>query len=419
MFQSALQSEIVRVGLITGTGALIGWTLDMTMPGLLVGLVCSQIVSMKLAADFFRWTESPRNTPVESGLIGYATDRLIRNERRLKKRIEELKHQLRRYADGIEALEDGVITLTSTGNINTYNSAAQRMFRLYPDDIGQHVNNLIRAPLFVQYFNKGDFAKALQFDLRSATYLVQISEFGAEQKVMLIRDITERRRVEVMRKHFVADVSHELRTPLTVINGYLEMLQDAEVPPPVNRALDQMLSQSQRMTLLVNDLIELSRLESASTERPGEWFNLRDICEQTIAQLQNFRQGGVLVLRDSEDIEVEGYPDEMRTVLQNLLTNALKYGGDGEVSLRLQRTPRGLRLSVTDHGPGIPAEHIGRLTERFYRVDNSRDSETGGSGLGLAIVKHALEHLDSEIHVESTPGIGSTFSFVVPEYRIR
>ena len=187
----------------------------------------------------------------------------------------------------------------------------------------------------------------------------------------------------------------------------------------VNRALDQMLSQSQRMTLLVNDLIELSRLESASTERPGEWFNIREICQQTLSQLQNYREGGVLTLVDGEPVEVEGYPDEMRTVMVNLVTNALKYGGDGEVVVRLKKTMRGLKISVTDHGPGIPAEHLGRITERFYRVDDSRDSTTGGSGLGLAIVKHALEHLDTELQIESTPGAGSTFSFIVPQYRVR
>ncbi|MAR01582.1 MAG: phosphate regulon sensor histidine kinase PhoR [Oceanospirillaceae bacterium] len=419
MFQSALQSEISRIVLISGTGALIGWTGDMTLYGFLTGLIISQLFSVKLAADFFRWTTSRDSPPVENGLIGYATDRLIRRERRLQAHIAELLHQLRRYNDGIEALQDGVITLGSRGHINTYNSAAQRMFRLHPDDIGQHINNLIRAPLFVQFFNQGEFTKALQFDYRSATFLVQVSEFGADQKVMLLRDVTERKRVEVMRKHFVADVSHELRTPLTVINGYLEMLQDAEVPAHVHRAHEQMLSQSQRMTLLVNDLIELSRLESASTERPGEWFNIREICQQTLSQLQNYREGGVLTLVDGEPVEVEGYPDEMRTVMVNLVTNALKYGGDGEVVVRLKKTMRGLKISVTDHGPGIPAEHLGRITERFYRVDDSRDSTTGGSGLGLAIVKHALEHLDTELQIESTPGAGSTFSFIVPQYRVR
>ena len=277
---------------------------------------------------------------------------------------------------------------------------------------------MIRHPLFVRYFDQGDFREALQFDMRKFSLQLQITEFGYEQKVMLVRDVTERKRVESMRQNFIADVSHELRTPLTVLNGYLEMMSDMELPSSMNKAIYQMDSQSKRMTMLVNDLIELSKLESVSSERKGEWFSFTQLCHEVIDQLRDFAEGHI-IMDDRAKAEVEGFPDEIRSILTNLLTNALKYGGGKDVTLKIHTSMKGLKVSVIDQGDGIPAEHINRITERFYRVDESRESEIGGSGLGLAIVKHALEHHDATLQIDSVVGEGSTFSFVIPTYRVR
>ncbi|MDF1763745.1 MAG: phosphate regulon sensor histidine kinase PhoR [Oleibacter sp.] len=430
MHQGALQREILRVAVIVGAGLAAGWSIEYPLYGLLVGLVISQIFSIKNADTLFRWSYRSGPAPHDSGLVGYAADRIQRRENQLKGRIVQQATQIQRINQGIESLVDGVVILNNEGYIANFNAAAIKMLRLQKGDRGQHIKNFIRVPQFVRYFDAADFTEPLQFELRHLSLQIQLTESGTDQKIVLIRDVTERKRVETMRQNFIADVSHELRTPLTVINGYLEMLSEAELPSAVQKAIGHMDSQSRRMTAIVNDLIELSKLESASSERGGQWFDIAHMCNEVIDSLQNFQYSKAdsgdasdkqnhIRLQSTNNAEVEGFPDEMRSVLTNLITNALKYGQDSEVIVELTFSLKGLRVSVKDKGIGIPQDHISRITERFYRVDESRESDIGGSGLGLAIVKHALEHHDSALIIESTVGVGSTFSFVIPAFRAR
>jgi len=418
LHQGALQREILRTAVITGAGVAIGWSVDQTLYGVLAGLTAAQIVSIRSANTLYRWSYRKGQPPQDSGLIGYAADRLIRREKSLKGRLLNQAKVLQRYNQGIEALNDGVVILDSAGHITTFNGAALRMLRLRNDDKGQHITHLIRAPQFVRYFNKGDFLEPLQFDLRILSLQVQITEFGVDQKIMIVRDVTERKRVETMRQNFIADVSHELRTPLTVINGYLEMFRDMDVPTPLAKALAQMDQQSGRMTNLVNDLIQLSKLESASTEREGEQFDLMALCQQVASEMSGYREGADIHVSGPAQCHIEGFQSELHSALTNLVTNAIKYSDNQRVTLSLERRPEGLEVAVTDIGPGIAPHHLSRLTERFYRVDESRESEVGGSGLGLAIVKHALEHHDTELDIRSEQGRGSCFSFILPEFRL-
>jgi len=417
--QGAFQREVLRISVISGLGLAAGLSVQEPVLGLLGGLAVSQVISVRIANSLYRWAHRKGDAPQDNGLVGYSADRLVLREKNLKARLLKQATQLQRYSQGIESLQDGVIILDQDGHITTFNGAAVRMLRLRKDDAGQHIKNLIRAPQFVRFFDKGDYSEPLQFDIRMLSLQLQITEFGLEQKVMLIRDITEKKRVETMRQNFFADVSHELRTPLTVINGYLEMFSGMDIPAPLARALEQMNSQSTRMTGIVNDLIELSKLESASSERTGEWFSINTLCHEIVDQLQSYRENSHLRIKGNVKAEINGFPQEMRSVLSNLITNALKYGGDGDVIIGLESSLKGLTISVKDNGPGIAPEHINRITERFYRVDESRESEVGGSGLGLAIVKHALDHHDASLQIDSTEGVGSTFSFVIPAFRVR
>nr|WP_255605794.1 phosphate regulon sensor histidine kinase PhoR [Thalassolituus sp. ST750PaO-4] len=328
---------------------------------------------------------------------------------------------MQRYNQGIESLHDGVVIIGQEGYITNFNGSASRLLGLRKEDSGQHITNLIRNPRFTRYFNEGDYSSSLQFDVshrKQFSLQIQITQFGLDQKVMLVKDITERKRVETMRQNFIADVSHELRTPLTVINGYLEMLGDMELPPSLQKAISQMNGQGQRMKSLVNDLIELSKLESANTEQLGDWFNLQQLGYSVVDQLQAYSENRI-VFKCTQQIEIQGFSDEMSSILTNLLTNAIKYGGEGKIEFAIRSGFDGVKVSISDSGPGIPAQHISRLTERFYRVDDSRESTVGGSGLGLAIVKHALEHHDTVLDIESTLGKGSTFSFIISSDRSR
>ncbi|PHS00575.1 MAG: phosphate regulon sensor histidine kinase PhoR [Oceanobacter sp.] len=419
MNRGAFQREVLRIVVITVGGLAAGWSMDYPLYGLLAGLAVSHLFSLRNANAFYRWSFRTGPAPQDSGLIGYGTDRVIRREKTLKNRLLNQAKLLQRYNQGIESLQDGVIILNEEGHINTFNGAAARVLRLRQDDVGQHVKNLIRAPQFVRFYDKGDFSEPLQFELRNYVLQIQVTEFGLDQKIMLVRNVTERKRVEVMRQNFIADVSHELRTPLTVINGYLEMFNDMEVPTPMVRAMKQMKSQSERMTNLVNDLIELSKLESASSERSRELFSLSGLCQQVIGEMKGFSETAKVHFKpvDNTKFMIEGFEAEMHSVLTNLMTNGIKYGSNEEIFVSLSTSDRGIKVSIKDKGPGIPPQHLTRLTERFYRVDESRESAVGGSGLGLAIVKHALEHHDSELEIESIQGKGSTFSFVIPSLR--
>ncbi|ASP38020.1 phosphate regulon sensor histidine kinase PhoR [Bacterioplanes sanyensis] len=421
MQQGIWQRELLRVAVPVGLGLAAGWSVDYPLPGLLVGMAAAHAMSLRAMANLYRWSHRFGSPPQDSGLVGYSVDRIVRREKNLRSKLSQQARQLRRYNEGLESLQDGVLIIDAEGYITNFNSAAVRLLGLRNEDLGQHVKNLLRTPKFTKYFDRGDYSKAQQFDfnhVRPQTLMVQITQFGVDQKVMLVRDVTERKRVETMRQNFIADVSHELRTPLTVINGYLEMLQDMELPASLNKALGQMSSQGERMQSLVNDLIELSRLESANSDSAGDYFNLQHLAHSVIDQLQSYDHNTVS-LQCEVDVEVQGFVDEMRTVLSNLLTNAYKYGGDGEVQLTIENAAHGVRVSVSDQGDGIAAEHLTRLTERFYRVDDSRESSVGGSGLGLAITKHALEHHGAQLEIESEIGKGSTFSFVIPAERVQ
>ncbi|MCH2042295.1 MAG: phosphate regulon sensor histidine kinase PhoR [Saccharospirillaceae bacterium] len=420
MHQSAWQGELTKTGVVIALGLASGWTVEQPLHGLLIGVTVALVISLRTMGALYKWSYRQGTAPQDSGLIGYSVDKLIRREKNLKSKLAQQAKQLRRYNQGIESLHDGVVVIDKEGYITTFNAAASRLLALRKEDTGQHIKNLIRTPRFIKYFDKGDYSDSLQFDTYNITQLsvqVQITQFGIDQKVMLIRDMTERKRVETMRQNFIADVSHELRTPLTVITGYLEMFSDMELPNSLGKAMGQMNSQGQRMKSLVNDLIELSKLESANTERAGERLSLQHLGHSVVDQLQQYGESKIVFHCDQE-FAIDGFNDEMSSVLSNLITNAVKYGNGSDVQFRIEENDNGIRVSVSDQGIGIPPEHIAHLTERFYRVDDSRESSVGGSGLGLAIVKHALEHHDTWLEVESEIGKGTTFSFIIPQERV-
>src|SRR5690606_7159791 len=202
------------------------------------------------------------------------------------------------------------------------------------------------------------------------------------------------------------------------INGYLEMLGDMELPPALAKAISQMDSQGQRMKTLVNDLIQLSRLESTNSEQRGDWFDLQQLSHAVIDQLHPLSEGRIR-LHCPQRIDVCGHAEEMSSVLSNLLTNAVKYGGNGHIDLNIRAGLDGVKVSITDHGPGIPAQHISRLTERRYRVDDSREATLVGSALRLAIVMRPLAQRATGLELASTLGTGSTFSRTLAARRWR
>lgn len=421
MLSFLLKEEGFQLLLPLIAGISLGLMAGLPTLGMFCGVVVALLIKLYELSCLFRWLNNRKSTPIHSGLVGLCTERIMRKEQQLKHKLALQQTELRRYKQGMESLQEGVLTLDQQDHIVSSNAAALHLLSLREEDLGQSITGLVRHPSFIEYLNKGDYQQELQFESNqppSYSLQIQITPFGSDQKVVLIRDVTERRRVETMRQNFIADVSHELRTPLTVMTGYLEMYTDMDLPAPVAKGLAVMQGQGERMNSLVNDLIHLSKLESVYHEHQGSWFDLTQLLNQLVLQLRPY--GSNALHLDAEmTVELQGFREEMSSVINNLITNAFKYGGDADIHVSLTRVDEGVKLSVNDQGAGIPAEHLPRLTERFYRVDDSRESSIGGSGLGLAIVKHALEHHESALQVESQPHMGSEFFFILPHHRVR
>jgi two-component system phosphate regulon sensor histidine kinase PhoR len=251
--------------------------------------------------------------------------------------------------------------------------------------------------------------------------------YGEGRSLVLSRDITALEQADAMRRDFVANVSHEIRTPLTVLAGFVETLQSLPLGEDErNRYLDLMAQQARRMQTLVNDLLTLSRLEGSPPPPAQEWLSAQTLmvqCEQEAKELSNllWGSGQSLYFACDAGLEVAGALSELHSALSNLIANAIRYSApDKAIEVRWRRLPDGAALfSVKDQGAGIAPEHLPRLTERFYRVDRSRSRETGGTGLGLAIVKHVAQRHAAELLIESTQGLGSTFSIRFSPQRLR
>jgi two-component system phosphate regulon sensor histidine kinase PhoR len=237
------------------------------------------------------------------------------------------------------------------------------------------------------------------------------------------RDVSEMKRLEQVRTEFLGNVSHELRTPIFSVQGYLETLLDGAMDDPavrdefLTKAHDNML----RLHSLLNDLIEISRIESGAMKMSFRYFDMLDLCRQTVRNLEpNAQLADVSVSLTSKGADSEGKVmvmgdrKRLEQALVNLVANAIKYNRPGgEVNIDINAVDSTVHVSVTDTGIGIPKEHLGRIFERFYRVDKGRSRSVGGSGLGLAIVKHIIEAHGSHIGVQSSSEAGTSFSFTL------
>lgn len=366
---------------------------------------------------------SRRFVPPEGrGNWGMVFDGIYKLHQRHLERRRELGELIRRFREGAEAMPDGVLVLGEHHSIIWCNGMAQRLLGLrWPDDRGQRLDNLMRGPEMKGYLQRRSSSEAMTLEspaMEGHLLELRLMPYGEGQRLMVIGDITKLRKLERVREDFVANVSHELRTPLTVLKGYLEMMEPDDDDPLQRKALQMMSEQCARMDSLVAQLSELSSIEAHATvdfsRRIDVPVLLRTI-EQEMATLLHNRQLS-LHFEVSARLQMLGDQRQMRSAFSNLVVNAIKYTPDGgHIDVLWRRTSRGALFIVSDDGEGIAAEHLARLTERFYRVDSARTRKTGGSGLGLSIVKHALANHQSRLQIDSQIAKGSRFSFVIPE----
>ena len=371
------------------------------------------------------WLKEPDldDPPNSFGFWGAIFDDVYRLQNRQKKSRKRLKAVIRRVQDSTTALRDGVLMVNSTSELEWWNESAGKLLGLKdPHDIGHPITNLVRAPEFKEYFDQASYEIPLELASpvnHEQILQIHLTMFGKKDRLIVCRDITHMKQLEAMRHDFIANASHELRTPLTVISGYLETFIDYEdtLPPRWGRALNQMHQQSQRMENLVDDLLMLSRLENRD--------DYQHVKIPMVPVLNRLKEDAIALSGDKHSISLEceafsilGNESELSSAFSNLIFNAIKYTPEGgNVEIKWYKDTQGIHFSVKDNGLGIDSLHIPRLTERFYRADPSRHSETGGTGLGLAIVKHVLLRHDGTLQIESTVGKGSTFTCHIPASR--
>ncbi|MBB6056028.1 phosphate regulon sensor histidine kinase PhoR [Tolumonas osonensis] len=369
------------------------------------------------------WNDRSLIPPQGPGTWELIFNGIYRLQQRHRARRRELAAVIRRFREGAEALPDAAVVCRNDGSIIWCNRLASQClgFR-WPEDSGQNISNLIRTPAFVSFLQLREFTEPLVMPspVNDDKILeARVMPYAEDQFMLVVRDVTHIKSIENMRKNFVANVSHELRTPLTVLKGYLEMLED-ELPPPVRwKKMQQvMLEQTMRMDNLVDQLLTLSRIEVATdidrtriVDVPKMLLMLQHEAKALSGSMRHD-----IIFQTDPDLKIYGDEDQLRSAMTNLVNNAIKYTPAGrKITVEWYRDGAQARFAVTDEGEGIALEHLGRLTDRFYRVDKARSRQTGGSGLGLAIVKHALSHHDSLLNIESTAGKGSCFSFRIPE----
>ncbi|SHH35464.1 phosphate regulon sensor histidine kinase PhoR [Ferrimonas marina] len=406
------------------------------VPFLILGLVFEQLAWMLLLGTWalmfwhyrhltrlahWLWHDRSLTPPHGSGSWEPIFNGIYRLQGKNRRRRAQLARMLSRFREGAEALPDATLVLGPQGQILWSNRLAEHLLGIrWPKDSGNRIHNLLRHPRFVKYWNRRRFSDPLE--LVSPTneerqLEIRIIPYGDNQRLLIARDVTRLRQLEQMRRDFVANVSHELKTPLTVLQGYVEMMQmTCEPDSMVAKQYQAMEDQSERMKNLVERLLTLSRIESSTDIDFAHVVDMPALLK-TVEQEALELSAGRHQLQFDIDPELKVYGDEMQlhSACANLVQNAIRYSPEGsQIQVRWRNDAEGANFLVTDQGEGIEAEHLPRLTERFYRVDKARSRETGGSGLGLAIVKHALSHHNSQLSIESEVGQGSRFSFRLP-----
>ncbi len=423
----ALGYAVSRVALAALAGVLVGAILGRPWLGMALALAGYLIWHLVMLYRVEWWLQhrSVVDPPETRGVWGTVISLIARLHRR--KRFHKLRfvQLMRQLQQSTAALPNGVVILNEQREIVWFNRMAGRLLGLRASsDLGVRIENLLREPAFGHYLHKGDYTNPVVVRRSSPqdSYLsVQLVAYGDGQQLLLAADVSRQMRLEAVRRDFVANASHELRSPLTVIAGYLETLgQDPALDTDFAAPIAEMRRQAARMNSIVRDLLELSRLEETDERAGGEPLDVpalmallrRDVLARPVHPRE------VRVHSDSQAALI-GKESEIHSAFANLVDNAAKYTPpDGSLEMRWWSDRDGGHFSVTDTGIGIPAEHLPRLTERFYRVDPGRSRATGGSGLGLAIVKHVLQRHGAELEIQSTPGKGSTFTCHFPPERI-
>ena len=379
---------------------------------------------------FYKWYMSGAKlgkAPLSSGIWEDLSTQVIKNRKHNKKVISDNKHLLHRFNVTAQALPYATILINSQLEITWCNHQAQKLLGIFPHkDYGSRLDNIIRAPEFVNMLHSESDSEEIKLDNplddSKKVHLKRI-KLSTDSFLIVGRDISEQESLRKSRKAFVDNASHELRTPLTVITGYLEMLLGADdIAKHWKAGINNAKSQADRMERIISDMLKLSSMEHERyLERSDEVINMPELLNTVFNDIKNSSgaEDYQLFAEVDSELDIFGDEEEIFGLVSNLLKNAINHNPKGtQIHLTwLAQKDRAL-LSVCDNGRGIDEKHIPHLTERFYRIDNSKDKNFNSTGLGLAIVKQICQNHEAELNIQSKLNEGTCFKVEFPQIRI-
>lgn len=422
----AARKFLIGLALLLGAGATIGWLYGHAGFGLMAAAAVALVWQVRQLLSFDRAmrTGDFDNFRLGEGIWEQIFSRLHYEHEKAARYKKSYRQLLREIQKSTNAMPDGAVILTADNEIVSCNRAAKQLAGLKrKKDRGQRIDNILRDPGLLRVLQDDDPVTDIEMasPVNDGDWLdCRVVPYGADQRLLLLRDVTETRRLRKMRRDFVANASHELRSPLTVISGYLDSLADDEsIPETWARPVEQMQTQTQRMQQILGEMLELSRLESAGKAKVNELVDVAELLEVTRQAFAGHADVARIEIAVESQATLTGSSAEIETLIVNLVSNAVRCTPkDGKISLTWRDGDDGADLIVADTGEGISADDIPRLTERFFRVDRGRARQDGGTGLGLAIVKHVLARHDAELIITSELGKGSEFRCHFPSNRV-
>ncbi|MEZ5651790.1 MAG: phosphate regulon sensor histidine kinase PhoR [Burkholderiaceae bacterium] len=424
MFGTDLAFALVAVLALAG---LAGWWFSPLWAALFLAfvLLVAVLANAWLLEGLYRWASTPgsRDVPAAPLFWGRLFDRIARFAQGEADARRALGRDAATARSIVDWLPDALILLGPRDQLEWHNQAAQELFGYL--GARRPVQQFIREPEFGAYLAERAAQRPLRIELSNhpgKMHEIRLHPLEDDRRLLICRDITQQARLDRMRSDFVANVSHEIRTPVTVISGFAETMIDLDLDAAKRQEyLHNIVRQSRTMQRLVSDLLTLSSLEHGPERRDDEVLELAILFEHLGAEARALSgdDHDITVVAPTA-LAVVGRASEIESAIRNLLTNAVRYTpAGGHIRLACARRDSDLWISVEDDGIGIAADHLPRLTERFYRVDQARSRSTGGTGLGLAIVKRIASRHGGNLHIESQPGKGSRFSLILPGSRVR
>ncbi len=415
---------IIFIGLAIVSGLITGWWAFSFLVWLLVYIVWKAFEFR----SFYTWYmkgASNKHVPGNHGVFEDITCKVLNNKKQTKEAQKRNKYLLQQFVTTAQALPFATLLLNNRFEIQWVNHIAQEILNINETDVDSKIDNIIREPKFVHLLSTGKKDQEIKLphskdgDKSIQIRLIKINKY---RYLMVARDISAQEALQKSRKAFVANASHELRTPLTVISGYLEMLQTSEnMTEEWAVAIDQATEQANRMSKIIADMLKLSKIEHDRViESEEKELAMPELLNGLFADIKNSVDAAdhhLSAVIDSS-LRIKGDASEITSICLNLMHNALIHTPAGTaITVRWFAANGEANYWVEDTGPGIDAKHIPHLTERFYRVDNSKARNHQSTGLGLAIVKHICLKHNARFEIESDAGNGSVFKVIFPTFR--